>query len=167
MKAISNNTIILFLAALIGCQSSNSTKKLDIEQRSLTQNKNINNEPNSEGLRYFMNGQMLMNQGDFAMAIIELQQALIFDPKVSPIHTAIAECYWNIGKPELAKKHSDDKKSGANGGELDWFGVSNKVNMYESFSDASFQLSSNGDISPPTESEWCADSTEEVWIWTN
>ena len=105
MKAISNNTIILFLAALIGCQSSNSTKKLDIEQKSSTQNKNINNEPNSEGLRYFMNGQMLMNQGDFAMAIIELQQALTFDPKVSPIHTAIAECYWNIGKPELAKKH--------------------------------------------------------------
>ena len=105
MKAISNNTIILFLAALIGCQSSNSTKKLDIEHKSSTQNKNINNEPNSEGLRYFMNGQMLMNQGDFAMAIIELQQALTFDPKVSPIHTAIAECYWNIGKPELAKKH--------------------------------------------------------------
>ena len=105
MKEISNNTIILLLAALIGCQSSNSTKKLDIEHKSSTQNKNINNEPNSEGLRYFMNGQMLMNQGDFAMAIIELQQALIFDPKVSPIHTAIAECYWNIGKPELAKKH--------------------------------------------------------------
>ena len=105
MKEISNNTIILFLAALIGCQSSNSTKKLDIEHKSSTQNKNINNEPNSEGLRYFMNGQMLMNQGDFAMAIIELQQALTFDPKVSPIHTAIAECYWNIGKPELAKKH--------------------------------------------------------------
>ena len=105
MKAISNNTIILFLAALIGCQSSNSTKKLDIEHKSSTQNKNINNEPNSEGLRYFMNGQMLMNQGDFAMAIIELQQALTFDPKVSAIHTAIAECYWNIGKPELAKKH--------------------------------------------------------------
>ena len=105
MKAISNNTIILFLAALIGCQASNSTKKLDIEHKSSTQNKNINNEPNSEGLRYFMNGQMLMNQGDFAMAIIELQQALTFDPKVSPIHTAIAECYWNIGKPELAKKH--------------------------------------------------------------
>ena len=105
MKEISNNTIILFLAALIGCQSSNSTKKLDIEHKSSTQNKNINNEPNSEGLRYFMNGQMLMNQGDFAMAIIELQQALTFDPKVSAIHTAIAECYWNIGKPELAKKH--------------------------------------------------------------
>ena len=27
MKVISNNTIILFLAALIGCQASNSTKK--------------------------------------------------------------------------------------------------------------------------------------------
>ena len=105
MKSISNNTIILFLAALIGCQSSNPAKKLDVENKTTIQNKTIKKEPNSEGLRYFMNGQMLMNQGDFAMAIIELQEALIFDPKVSAIHTAIAECYWNIGKPELAKKH--------------------------------------------------------------
>ena len=50
---------------------------------------------------------------------------------------------------ELAKKYSDDKKSGSRGGELDWFGVTNKVNMYETFSDASFDLVNIGDISKP------------------
>lgn len=50
---------------------------------------------------------------------------------------------------DLAKKHSDDKKSGSKGGELDWFGITNKVNMYESFSDASFNLLNIGDVSEP------------------
>jgi len=50
---------------------------------------------------------------------------------------------------ELAKKHSDDKKSGSKGGELDWFGVTNKINMYESFSDASFEISKIGEMSKP------------------
>ena len=102
MKSISNNTIILFLAALIGCQSSNPAKKLDVENKTTIQNKTIKKEPNSEGLRYFMNGQMLMNQGDFPMAIIEFQEALNLDPNVGTIYTSIAECYWNIGKPELS-----------------------------------------------------------------
>ncbi|MBH76090.1 MAG: hypothetical protein CMP68_02895 [Flavobacteriales bacterium] len=50
---------------------------------------------------------------------------------------------------DLAKKYSDDKKSGSRGGELDWFGVTNKVNMYETFSNASFDLVNIGDISKP------------------
>ena len=40
---------------------------------------------------------MLMNQGDYPMAIIEFQEALTFDPDVGTIYTSIAECYWNIG----------------------------------------------------------------------
>ncbi len=50
---------------------------------------------------------------------------------------------------DLAKKYSDDKKSGSKGGVLDWFGVTNKVNMYESFSDASFEIKNIGDFSKP------------------
>ena len=61
--------------------------------------------PNPEALKFFMNGQMLMNQGDFPMAIIEFQEALVLDPDVGTIYTAIAECYWNIGKPELSMKN--------------------------------------------------------------
>ena len=104
MKINYKTRIIFLLIVLIGCQSSNPSKKLDAE-KSVILGKNIENVPNSEGLRYYMDGQMLMNQGDFAMAIIEFQQALVLDPKVSAIHTAIAECYWNIGKPDLAQKH--------------------------------------------------------------
>ena len=39
------------------------------------------------------------------MAIIEFQEALTFDPDVGTIYTSIAECYWNIGKPELSMKN--------------------------------------------------------------
>ena len=61
--------------------------------------------PDPKGLRHFMDGQLLMNQGDFAMAIIEFQEALTLDPNVSAIHTAIAESYWNLGKSKLSEKH--------------------------------------------------------------
>ena len=103
MKIYFKTRIIFLLIVFIGCQSSNPKKRLNPEK--LVNQKNVENAPNSEGLRYFMNGQMLMNQGDFAMAIIEFQQALIFDPNVNAIHVAIAESYWNIGKPDLARKH--------------------------------------------------------------
>ena len=46
----------------------------------------------------------------------------------------------------LVKKYSDDKKSAANSGELDWFG-SNK--MYKTFEDAAFNLNDFGDFSLP------------------
>ena len=49
---------------------------------------------------------------------------------------------------DLAKKFSDDKKSGSKGGELEWFGI-NK--MVESFEDVAFSLESVGDFSSPIE----------------
>ena len=63
----------------------------------------------------------------------------------------IFEIYTLLNKgddfKDLAKKYSDDKKSGSNGGELDWFGVTNKINMYQSFEDASFNIAEIGNIS--------------------
>ena len=38
-----------------------------------------------------MDGQLLMNQGDYSMAIIEFQQALELDPATSAIELAIAD----------------------------------------------------------------------------
>ena len=104
MTIVKKYNIIILLIFLIGCQSSNPRKSINVEN-SISDTKKIENQPNTEGLRYFMNGQLLMNQGDFAMAIIEFQQALNLDPNVGEIHLAIAECYWNIGKPELSKNH--------------------------------------------------------------
>ena len=79
---------------------------LSLEENREPEQNEANENPNPEALKYFMNGQMLMNQGDFPMAIIEFQEALNLDPNVGTIYTSIAECYWNIGKPELSMKKS-------------------------------------------------------------
>lgn len=47
---------------------------------------------------------------------------------------------------ELARKYSDDKGSSPSGGELPWFGAGE---MIHEFSEESFKLLRNGDISPP------------------
>lgn len=95
--------VIPILILAVGCQSSKpqAPVKEDLRINQETQTTN----PNPEALKFFMNGQMLMNQGDFPMAIIEFQEALVLDPDVGTIYTAIAECYWNIGKPELSMKN--------------------------------------------------------------
>ena len=52
---------------------------------------------------------------------------------------------------ELAKKYSDDKKSGSKGGELDWFGT-NK--MVKNFEEVAFDLDSIGAFSEPFQTEF-------------
>ena len=96
-------SFILLIILFTGCQSSkpnSSAPTINIDQQKIQKNN-----PNPEALKLFMSGQMLMNQGDYPMAIIEFQEALTFDPDVGTIYTSIAECYWNIGKPELSMKN--------------------------------------------------------------
>jgi len=57
---------------------------------------------NPKALRHFMDGQLYMNQGDYAMAIVELQEALLLDPDVSTIYVSLSECYWYLEKPNRA-----------------------------------------------------------------
>ncbi|GBU07657.1 peptidyl-prolyl cis-trans isomerase [Bacteroidales bacterium] len=52
---------------------------------------------------------------------------------------------------ELAKNNSEDTGSGANGGDLSWFGYGV---MVKEFQDAAFSLTSIGDISIPTRSDF-------------
>ena len=94
---------IPILIIVVGCQSSKPQAPVKEEQQLNQETQTAS--PNPEALKFFMNGQMLMNQGDFPMAIIEFQEALALDPDVGTIYTAIAECYWNIGKPELSMKN--------------------------------------------------------------
>lgn len=61
--------------------------------------------PDPEALRYFMDGQLYMNQGQYARAIIEFQDALDLDPEAGAIHVALAECYWNLGKTKRSEAH--------------------------------------------------------------
>ncbi|NHZ85076.1 MAG: tetratricopeptide repeat protein [Planctomycetia bacterium] len=72
--------------------------------------KNITSEPNFESnglgeinakaLAHIMDGQLYLDQGDFAMAIVELQDAQRIEPNVSSIYVLLAESYWNLNKPE-------------------------------------------------------------------
>jgi len=63
------------------------------------------NEINSEALQHMMDGQLYLDQGDFAMAIVELQEVLRLEPNVSSIYISLAECYWNLNKPERSMEY--------------------------------------------------------------
>ena len=103
MKSVKPQIFFLFILFLIGCQGI--VAKRPSVSPTITEVQKKEKIPDPEGLRHFMDGQILMTQGDFAMAIIEFQQALDLDPNVGAIHTAIAECYWNLNKQKLSEKH--------------------------------------------------------------
>ena len=56
-------------------------------------------------LRHFMQGEYFLNQGNYAMAILELQEALQLDPNASTIHVSIADGYRKLGKYNRAESH--------------------------------------------------------------
>lgn len=60
---------------------------------------------NTEVLQHIMDGQLYLDQGDFAMAIVELQEAQRLEPNVSSIYVLLAECYWNLNKPERSMEY--------------------------------------------------------------
>ncbi|MCK4903937.1 MAG: tetratricopeptide repeat protein, partial [Candidatus Marinimicrobia bacterium] len=60
---------------------------------------------NTEALEHIMDGQLYLDQGDFAMAIVELQEAQRLEPNVSSIYISLAECYWNLNKPERSMEY--------------------------------------------------------------
>ncbi len=92
--------IFVLLFIFIGCSQGPSTTVAppqDISPES--------DNPNPEALKHFMDAQLYMSQNNFAMAIIELQDALRFDPKAGTIHVSLAEALWKIGKIERAEEH--------------------------------------------------------------
>jgi len=56
-------------------------------------------------LHHFMQGEFLMNQGNYALAILEFQDAIALDPNASTIHVSIADGYRRIGKGNRAEDH--------------------------------------------------------------
>ena len=56
-------------------------------------------------LNHFMQGEFLMNQGNYALAILEFQDALALDPNAATIHISIADGYRRIGKIIHAENH--------------------------------------------------------------
>ena len=56
-------------------------------------------------LHHFMQGQFLMNQGNYALAVLEFQDALMFDPNISTIHLSMADAYRRLGKFIRSEEH--------------------------------------------------------------
>ena len=54
------------------------------------------NNRNEIALHHFMQGEFLLNQGNFALAVIEFQDALEADPNASTIHVSIADAYRRL-----------------------------------------------------------------------
>ena len=56
-------------------------------------------------LHHFMQGEFLMNQGNYALAVLEFQDAIDLDPNAATIHISIADAYRRLGKGKRAKDH--------------------------------------------------------------
>ena len=56
-------------------------------------------------LHHFMQAEFLVSQGNYALAILEFQEALDLDPNASTIHVSIAEAYRRLGKNNRAESH--------------------------------------------------------------
>ena len=64
-----------------------------------------NFEPDPQALKHFMDAQLYMNQENYPMAVLELQEAIELDPNAGTIHVSMAECYWNLGKIDRSERH--------------------------------------------------------------
>ena len=56
-------------------------------------------------IHYFMQGEFLLNQGNYALAVLEFQDALDIDPNSSTIHVSIADAYRRLGRSNRAENH--------------------------------------------------------------
>ena len=56
-------------------------------------------------LHFFMQGEFLIKQGNYAAAVLELQEAIDLDPNVPTIHVSIADAYIRLGKNRRAENH--------------------------------------------------------------
>lgn len=60
---------------------------------------------NEVALHHFIQGEFLLNQGNYALAVLEFQDALEADPNASTIHVSIADAYKRLGKTKRAEDH--------------------------------------------------------------
>jgi len=56
-------------------------------------------------IHHFMQGEFLLNQGNYALAVLEFQDALNIDPNASTIHISIADAYRRLGRAKHAEDH--------------------------------------------------------------
>ena len=61
--------------------------------------------PKELAIHHFMQGEFLLNQGNYALAVLEFQDALDIDPNASTIHISIADAYRRLGRSKHAENH--------------------------------------------------------------
>ena len=63
----------------------------------------VANEKNNKDLaiHHFMQGEFLLNQGSYALAVLEFQDALDIDPNAATIHVSIADGYRTVSYTHL------------------------------------------------------------------
>lgn len=94
---------VLPILFLIGCSSPKNVQKTAADSKNNSEN---SLQPqNKKGLDSFINGVTAEMKGDFAGAVIELQDALQNDPKPGVYH-ALAKNYLYLNKLSLALQHS-------------------------------------------------------------
>jgi len=64
-----------------------------------------NLDQNELALHHFMQGEYLMNQGNYALAVLEFQDAIELDPNAPTIHVSISDAYMRLGKIKRAEDH--------------------------------------------------------------
>ena len=77
--------ISLFSLSFTICESSEEEKEL--------------------ALHHFMQGEFLVSQGNYALAILEFQDAIELDPNAATIHVSIADAYRRLGKTKRTENH--------------------------------------------------------------
>ena len=87
----------------MNCKSKFSFSTFFFSFLIVLQSENIVNE--ELALHHFMQGEFLMNQGNYALAILEFQDAISLDPNASTIHVSIADGYTRLGKLNRAENH--------------------------------------------------------------
>ena len=83
---------VIFLSFLIFISFSSKVKAYDAKNKDLA-------------IHYFMQGEFLLNQGNYALAVLEFQDALDIDPNSSTIHISIADAYRRLGRSKRAEDH--------------------------------------------------------------
>ncbi len=90
-----------FFSFMVGCFQNPGTTKTPLNNNTTV----AAEAPHPDALKYFMDAQLYISQNNYPMAIIELQDALKYDPNTASIHTSLAGAYWNIGKIDRAEEH--------------------------------------------------------------
>lgn len=100
-------TSLIVILIIIGCAASNNAFEIAPDDEQMIDEQGELVQIDDEVLKHMMDGQLHLDQGNFAMAIIEFQEAQRLEPNVPSVYMSLSECYWHLNKPERAMEYLD------------------------------------------------------------